>query len=138
MPFLGFGKRKHRNRVITLHLDNTYDERMRECEGGEIHGYGKKANKTFTPKAVFEPRGRGKKLILVGERCKSAYTFNPNDKGLEKYWTEQEAIEVVDKETALSLQKLKPIEWNIAIILIIMLAVTIILQIIMVSKMRLF
>lgn len=131
-------RQKIKQRVIKLNLDNTFDETTLTREGGKITDNG--GTVIFTPRHVFVERKKRplkarRRIVIFAEGTREPLKFKEVElpKGevdetgkpklkmddINPYWTQGEAKEFVNKETADSLKKHKPMTWAQFIILLI-------------------
>ena len=135
-------ERKHKNRVIKLNLDKTYEDEKKVCEKGIID-WNKEKHPEYEPDAVFRPLHDGRifkkpQLILFGEGCSDAYKFDKKTKGLQTHWTEAEAQRVQEKQLALSIEKQKPFTWGQVILLAVPIILNLILMIAIANRLGIF
>lgn len=123
-----------KQKVIEIYLDRTFEEKKVEFDRNKLKPR-KKDEVFFEPASVFTERKHGFLSKLKGSRnlvfyvngALNALKFAEKTDAMEPFWTKKEAKEFVDKETAKSLTKFKPLTiWEFIIILAILIIILIV------------
>lgn len=127
-----FGKNKKKQRSLRLNLDGTFDEMRLSREAGVVKDGSNEVN--MQPACVFTENKKpfwraARKIILFVEGTTKALKFKNVSTDPKKevlgmddfcpFWTVREAKQFVEKETAKSLEKFKPMTWAQYIIILI-------------------
>lgn len=128
-----------------MNLDNTFEEKLVTRDGSQLMQDKERA--TMQPMNVFTEkksrlfRGR-RKIVIIPEgtvhplKFKRVETKKPNEKGKVVYtmddpnpfWNMRDTAEFVEKKTAESLAKHKPMTWSQTLLIVAGLAVVAVLQ----------
>lgn len=113
--------------VVTLYTDNTFTEKKVAFDRNKLQ-LGTDGVR-FKPKSVFVKRKRIGKIrpsdikIFLVDGATEAIQFKADETGLDPYWTQAEAKQFTWRMLQKAMERLKPMTWNMVIILLVVLGI---------------